>query len=115
MDGLSSFCGSGKHAVCHDPECPCEAAAFHGSRHAAEKIKITWTDTRAHEAVMTRDEARELFGLGGTEDESLIDRIMPLAAYDPALLRVLEDRRAETGSYGGKITKINGMLIGDLR
>lgn len=56
-----------------------------------ETMKITWTVRTRYSTVLTADEAREAFGLGGTSSEDLPDRISLLATSLPGLLMRLMD------------------------
>lgn len=56
---------------------------------AAPEINITWDTTRRHTRKLSNDDARKLFGLGGTCDEDLAYRIAVLTQDSPELLRIL--------------------------
>lgn len=56
---------------------------------------------------LTFDQARELFGLGGTADEDLGRRIEAIAQHSPAVLSKLRPHAAKAFAYSWTLQKIN--------
>lgn len=62
----------------------------------APEIAITWDATSRYTFKLSNNDARKIFGLGGTSDEELAYRIGVLTQASPGLLRILMDRFPET-------------------
>lgn len=82
---------------------------------ANERYEIEWDETTRYKAEVTAEEARIMFGLGGTPDDKVIGRVATLAVYDGGELAVLGHKVTDDKVIERKLRFINGRQPGELR
>lgn len=74
-----------------------------------ETISIEWEETTRCEAELTYDEVREMFGLGGTPDDKLAQRVVMIASASSFTeLAVLDTEILEERVTGRRLVTVDG-------
>ena len=79
-----------------------------------QEIKLEWREELHRKATVSLDQARELFGLGGTPDDELDWKVTVLAIRSPSMLSRLGPHVTEQHSYPTSLRKVNDCNPGDL-
>ena len=78
-----------------------------GQEQQPDVITIQYVEQATITVALTLDQAREVFGLGGTADEYVGSRIDAIAKHTPSVLSLLTRRATERLPYSWTLQKLD--------
>jgi hypothetical protein len=97
-----------------DDRHPADCAASSPGDDYATKITVEWTETFKVTAMVNLDQAREVFGLGGTPDREVEEKVRALLAWNAyAAIRCLARFGNSAAANGHQLLAMNGVPRGD--